>query len=471
LGAVVDSIGGPVDVQWKDETFPIYARAAGFRSHTYRGGLFAGNSAIDYRQTSGGATLHRIGYDLFAEVAYLLTHGQPNRYAPIPALEFHIELIRQSLKDSVVSFVEIPPSPHGHPYTCCLTHDIDFYGIRRHTADRTVLGFAARGTVGTLLDVFRGRRPLDEAIRNWLAVLSLPLTLLGLKRDVWQPFDDYARADGNRGSTFFLVPFSRHGGVGPHGATTARRAVAYGIGGIQADIRANAGPRTEFAVHGLDGWRDSDAGASELSELHAVTGQEKAGVRTHWLYDSDESPAHLERAGFAYDSTWGYNDAIGYRAGTGQVFRLPATEGLLELPLTIMDTAMFYRDRMGLNRDQAAERCRDIQRRAQRFGGTLVINWHDRSLAPERQWGRSYQRLLNDVETDKPWFATASEAVNWFRWRRSIRFCAGNAANGVRVVSSIKAPELPAARLVIHRAGRADAEGMPFGGEARTLTL
>ena len=31
----------------------------------------------------------------------------------------------------------------------------------------------------------------------------------------------------------------------------------------------------------------------------------------------------LEKAGFSYDSTVGYNETIGYRAGTAQVFKHP----------------------------------------------------------------------------------------------------------------------------------------------------
>ena len=78
------------------------------------------------------------------------------------------------------------------------------------------------------------------------------------------------------------------------------------------------------------------------------------------------------------------------------------------------------------------ELCRSIVDEARRFGGTLVINWHDRSLAPERLWDRCYRELLNEIETGgRVWFATAAEAVDWFRWRRSIRFRADLASNEV----------------------------------------
>jgi hypothetical protein len=78
---------------------------------------------------------------------------------------------------------------------------------------------------------------------------------------------------------------------------------------------------------------------------------------------------------------------------------------------------------MGLSREEASQLCRQIVANARRFGGTLVINWHERSLSPERLWGRFYEELLNEIgKDDRVWFVTAKEAVEWFRWRRSIRF-------------------------------------------------
>ena len=154
--AVIGTIEGPVDIQWEAETFPIYTRAVSFSGPLSPGALLAGTAAIDYRQTSGATTLHRIGYGLFEEVAHLLTRGQPASHSQTPTLELHIELIRRCLRESGVSYVEIPARPHQSAFICCLTHDIDFYGIRRHAIDRTVVGFAMRGTFGTLVDLVRG---------------------------------------------------------------------------------------------------------------------------------------------------------------------------------------------------------------------------------------------------------------------------------------------------------------------------
>jgi hypothetical protein len=205
-----------------------------------------------------------------------------------------------------------------------------------------------------------------------------------------------------------------------------------------------------------------------MTQLTSITGRHTAGVRMHWLYMAADSPRRLEAAGFDYDSTWGYNDAIGYRAGTSQVFRLAESAGLMELPLSIMDSALFYPRRMNRSRTDAWRDCGQVVANARRFGGTVVINWHDRSLAPERLWGDFYQALIEDVgQGGRAWFTTASEAVDWFRWRRSIRFTVESSSGAVTVAAPAPRREIPAGRMRIHRATATSARAaqeLPFDG-------
>ena len=451
-GMALDQLKGPVDVEWGESTFPIYGHLAAFDAGVGAHTVTAGRKAVDYRHRVGNRSVWRIGYDLFHETRHLLTHGQPALQASTPTLELHIALLRHVLLESGVPFVEIPPRPDGYDFICCLTHDVDFFGIRRHKFDRTLAGFVARASLKTLADLVRGRRPLVQAARNWMALLSLPLVFLKLVPDFWRPFDDYARVEEGSRSTFFLVPFKGRPGIAPDGTVDAARAVSYQVSEIREEMSKAAGRGSELAVHGIDAWRDADAGRAEMRQLTSLTGQMTAGVRMHWLYFDADSPRRLEAAGFDYDSTWGYNDAVGFRAGTSQVFRLPASENLMELPLSVMDSALFYSARMGLVHKDALQRCVRIVATAKRFGGTLVINWHDRSLAPERLWGRFYRKLLEAVTSEsRVWFATGREAVDWFRWRRSIRFTHETNSGIVTVAASAPRGEMPAGLMRICR--------------------
>jgi hypothetical protein len=137
----------------------------------------------------------------------------------------------------------------------------------------------------------------------------------------------------------------------------------------------------------------------------------------HWLCFDPASPRLLEEAGFQYDSTFGYNDAVGYRAGTAQAFRPPGVTNLLELPLHIQDTALLSNSR----KTDAWRVCDAILRNASKHGGVLTLLWHTRSLAPERQWGGFYQRLLERLK-GRVWYGSAGEVVEWFRKRRAFSF-------------------------------------------------
>jgi hypothetical protein len=67
-------------------------------------------------------------------------------------------------------------------------------------------------------------------------------------------------------------------------------------------------------------------------------------------------------------------------------------------------------------------------------------------------WGRFYLRLLATLRAGRVWFATAGAAVEWFRWRRGVRFerAAGDPL-GIRV-SSAMSTDHPGV-IVMHQAG------------------
>ena len=140
----------------------------------------------------------------------------------------------------------------------------------------------------------------------------------------------------------------------------------------------------------------------------------------HWLYFDASSFATLDHAGFRYDATIGYNDAVGFRAGTTQVFRPLSVERLLELPLHIQDTALFFPGRMNCAEQEALDLCQRILDWTQRLGGVSTLSWHERSLAPERQWDGAYRWLLAQLRQRDAYVAPARDVVSWFNARRSV---------------------------------------------------
>ena len=232
------------------------------------------------------------------------------------------------------------------------------------------------------------------------------------------------------------------------------RACRYDLDEIAPQLKRITSTGGEVGLHGLDAWLDAAAGRRERDRVARAGGTDEIGVRMHWLYFDEGSPARLDEAGFTYDSSFGYNETVGYRAGTAQVFRPLHAKKLLELPLHVMDTAMFYPDYLNLREDEASRLVGGMVDHVAHQGGALTVNWHDRSIAPERLWGDFYLKLLQDLSNRGAWFPTASQAVAWFRQRRSATLKSDAIENGKLRVRARVVPSdstLPGFRLRVRR--------------------
>jgi hypothetical protein len=404
-----------------DLRLPLYTGALPLTGDaTVLGRSASSGAALIVERVTGSSLTVRCGYNLFSEVEFLLSVGQPRERADTPTLDLHIALIRRWIVDAGIPLWEIPPVPPGHQFMACLTHDIDFLGIRRHRLDRTLAGFLLRASVGSLRGFIRGRRSLRQLLRNWAALVSLPLVYLRVLPDFWLPFDRYIKTDGEFRSTFFVIPFRGRPGRAPDGRSDPRRAVQYAAEETRPWLPRLRSLDFEVGLHGIDAWCDLAAAKDELWEVAKLTGEAELGVRMHWLYFDAGSFATLDSAGFMYDASIGYNDAVGFRAGTSQVFRPLAAERLLELPLIIQDTALFFPGRMNRTEREALGLCEPILDWTQELGGVSTLLWHERSLVPERQWDGAYRWLLAQLRQRSAYVAPAREVVSWFSARRSV---------------------------------------------------
>lgn len=425
-----------------------------------------GRSFLCYKGTSecaglettvGNRTEARVGYNLFQEIRHLLGPGQPTSCALYPTLDLHVSILRDLLLRSSVPFAEIPPVPLGYRFIACLTHDVDHPALRNHFLDHTMFGFIYRATIGSILDFLRGRKSFSQLVRNWATSLSLPFIYSGLKRDPWDTFSNYLKIEAGSKSTFFVIPRKNDPGKGKTVASTPKRAAQYEAAEIADNLRILQQEGNEVALHGIDAWCDAAAGRDELNQLKAFRVGDETGVRMHWLYFDSNSPAALERAGFSYDSTSGYNETVGCRAGTFQAFRPLGVDYLLELPLHVMDTALFFPDRLGLRKNQASDVVQTLIQSVTRFGGAFTINWHDRSLAPERCWDEFYIELIEELKKQGAWITSAGNAVAWFRSRRAATIqeaCESSDEPSIQTGSEALNRSLPGLRLVAHNDSR-----------------
>jgi hypothetical protein len=405
-----------------DQRLPVYGEVLTFKEDAGACVFADGGVAGITKEFTDGRRAVRLGYDLFKEVHHILLYGQPLKYSNFPTLDLHIDWVRQWILQAGVPLVEIPPLPARKSFIVCLTHDIDFIGIRRHCLDHTMWGFLVRATLGASIRLLRGRIGLGHLARCWGAVATLPLVYLGWLKDFWSPFEWYLKVEKGLRATYYIIPFKDRAGDKVPSRHPGRRATAYDVsdlsGWIQRLLRADC----DIGVHGIDAWHSPEKGKAERLRIDSVAGEPTVGIRMHWLLADGDSVRAIEEAGYDYDGTVGYNEVPGYRAGTGQVYRPHGARRLLELPLHIQDGALFYPRRLNLSEDEAWKMCKKFIEHARAHGGVLTILWHDRSHCPERLWGNFYERLVTALKASDVWFGTAKEVVTWFRARRSVTF-------------------------------------------------
>lgn len=413
-----------VFIRYGNERLPIYGKTFVFPGAPGPF-LFTENlgEPVGYETNSGDSRILRIGFDLFEEVRYLLLKGQPPENALIPTLDLHIEMVRNWIIERGLELVEIPPVPSGYHFIACLTHDVDFIGIRNHFMDHSMMGFLYRATLRTLFEAAMGKIPLSALSTNLKAVISLPLVFLGMSSDPWNQFDRYLEIEQGLGSTYFFIPFKNRAGEGFCDRRGGYRAAKYDVDDVLGIIQALLSKGCEIGVHGIDAWHSIEKGEEELRRVQERIGLKNAlGIRMHWLCQNEQSFQVLERAGYSYDSSFGYNETIGFRAGTSQPFRPPGLKHLLEIPLHIQDVALFSPNRINGSDGNPEELCSKVIEKVKRHEGVLTVLWHQRSLGPERLWGKFYEKLINRLREEKAWFGTAGEVAEWFRARRNNNF-------------------------------------------------
>jgi len=423
LNININSILKKVVKTEEDSEFPIYNSLVSLDSE--------GTSLLNLKDNShsvaqvfnhSNGDIIRVGYDIFQEAEYLLKEGQPPEFASIPTLDIHLSLLRNWIISAGISFIEIPPVPAGYKFMACLTHDVDYITIKQHKFDHTMWGFLSRATIDSSIKFLRGKLSLRKLLKNWNAVLTLPLVYLGIIKDLWFNFDRYMELEKEYKSTFFIIPFKNKAGESVYLDQSERRATKYDIVDIRKEIQKLIENDFEIALHGIDAWHSSQSAKDEFARVTNETKNKQLGIRMHWLCYDSFTPAILDEAGFLYDSTFGYNETVGFRAGTSQVFRPPGTTSILELPLSIQDVALFMPGYLNLSDQEGLYLCHKILHHTFNCGGVITILWHLRSIAPERLWDDFYMKLLETLKDYNVFFATATQAVQWYSKRRTIEF-------------------------------------------------
>jgi len=328
-----------------------------------------------------------LGSDLVNSILEALDgRGDPKR--PLVdelALRFGDE-VRSALESRGLPFVSLWRWPEGRPFALFLSHDVD--QVRRR--DPVIL---ARDVYRMGRDLLRGRfRKAASVTRGWTG------------DDPYWNFESWMELEGKLGvrSTFFVME-------GPRWARYGRRYDTRKLGPVLRELSEGG---WEIGLHGsYYSCGDATRLKDEKDALEEIAGTRVLGNRQHYLrFIPEVSFRCYERAGFLYDSTLGYNEVVGYRAGTSLPFRPYDPERgrmeVLELPLGIQDVAV-----------EETEEAFGLAERVREGGGMLSLLWHQSAFYRSPL----YEELIRWAQACGAWIAKGEEIALWWRAREKVR--------------------------------------------------
>lgn len=312
-----------------------------------------------------------------------------------------------------------PLWPSGKRFVACITHDVDVFGpllTARQVWRHAVAGLDRRGDGGLVRFArppVRAARALRTGVSRWPSVEGTLQLSIAIE----------ARY-GAYGSYFFTVP--PRGGGSRYDCTyaPADRCSFRGAHTTVANvIRTFAAEGHDVGLHGsYHSAVDPGVLAYEREALERATGLAVSTTRQHFLHwDIRRTPQLQEAAGFAADSTLGFNRTVGFRASTTLPFRhfdvvADRVLGLLEVPLVIEDSALLGPIATDGGPERARAQIEELVDTVHDVGGAVTFLFHpDKLVRPE--WLALYEFALSYSAEKGAWLTSLAELERWWTAR------------------------------------------------------
>jgi hypothetical protein len=162
----------------------------------------------------------------------------------------------------------------------------------------------------------------------------------------------------------------------------------------------------EQGVHpGYDTYQNRAALNAEVGRLREALGDAQLGGRQHFLRWDPSTWKDWESCGLVYDSSVGYAEAPGFRAGTSLPYRPWLLEEnrealLIEIPLILMDGSLV--DYLHLRPTPAYDLAVRLIAACQMTGGVFTLLWHNSSLL-DPSYGDLYPKILKYLAGAQPY--------------------------------------------------------------------
>ena len=320
-------------------------------------------------------------------------------------------LILKSLLKGVFPDIPFKPIwPEDKDFAVCLTHDVDF-------TKKYSLVNAHRRIIKIFLSLFLQRFRDRASIKD---VYELAGSLL-FGRDPYFTFDEIMVAESkyNFISTFYFIAQKQ---------TYFEPNYSLEDKGLRDLIRKIEKNGCEIGIHGSHfAYRDEASFGEQLTKLKSVCNSEIIGNRNHYLkLDILKTFEVLEKNGIKYDSTLGFAEHIGYRNSFGFPFfpysiKEDKKYDLLEIPLTIMDFTLAWKDYMNIREsNRIIDLIIEYMEKLKESSSCTTLLVHNSHLKGREAGGWSidlYKTLLGWIHRNNGWATSGREIIDWWNGR------------------------------------------------------
>lgn len=160
----------------------------------------------------------------------------------------------------------------------------------------------------------------------------------------------------------------------------------------------------EIGLHGsYDSFKNINLLKKEKKILEKILGHSIIGVRQHYLNLDNKTWELQKKAGFKYDSSWGFRRKIGFKENRIKPFS-PFNDYFYVFPLSIMDSCY-------MNVSPKNEALNNIINLCIENNGILVINWHSNNFDETDfpNYKKNYMNIIEECIKRDAYFGTLSD--------------------------------------------------------------
>lgn len=195
----------------------------------------------------------------------------------------------------------------------------------------------------------------------------------------------------------------------------------YDIEDLENDLGNIVDNGGEVGLHGgYYSYNSLEDMKTEKERLEKVLSKDVIGYRNHYLrFRVPDTWELLAKAGFKYDTTFGYNDMCGFRNGMCHPFNpfnlnSNQTVDILEIPLVIMDSALFSAVKPP---NETWEKTKQLIDTVEKYNGVLTLSWHNNVFSCPFMEKRKklYEKTLEYCHEKNAWLTNGIEIYGWWK--------------------------------------------------------